>query len=120
MGALTVLLLTNGLIRLGLQSGATQVFLGIMLLFAVIVDVRFVKNRYKILTKVYVSPTFFPLPLAPATEAGSTSPYALNDRLRDVEVIGLGKIDGPEEILVDNNDENYTGREEGILFVQSP
>ncbi len=29
MGALTVLLLTNGLIRLGLKSGATQVFLGI-------------------------------------------------------------------------------------------
>ena len=116
MGALTVLLLTNGLIRLGLQSGGTQVFLGLMLLFAVIVDIRFLKNRYKILTKVYVSPTFFPLPLAPATEAGSTSPYALNDRLRDVEVIGLGKIDGPEDILLDNNDDIYTGNRIGDII----
>jgi ribose transport system permease protein len=116
MGAVTVLLLTNGLIRLGLQSGATQVFLGIMLLFAVIVDIRFIKNRYKILAKVYVSPTYFPLPEAPATEAGSTSPYALNDRLRDVEVIGLGKIDGPEDILIDNNDDIYTGNRRGDII----
>ena len=116
MGALTVLLLTNGLIRLGLRSGATQVFLGIMLLFAVIVDIRFVKNRFKILTKVYVSPTYLPLPQAPSTEAGSTSPYALNDRLRDVEVIGLGKIDGPEDILLDNNDDIYTGNRIGDII----
>ncbi len=121
MGAVTVLLLTNGLIRLGLQSGATQVFLGLMLLFAVIVDIRFVKNRYKILSKVYVSPTFFPLPLAPATEAGSASPYALNDRLRDVEVIGLDKIDGPEDILLDNNDDIYAGNRIGdIIRFQAP
>jgi len=116
MGALTILLLTNGLIRLGLRSGATQVFLGIMLLFAVIVDIRFVKNRFKILAKVYVSPTYFPLPKAPATAAGSTSPYALNDRLRDVEVIGLGKIDGPEDILLDNNDDIYTGNRIGDII----
>jgi ribose transport system permease protein len=116
MGALTVLLLTNGLIRLGLKSGATQVFLGIMLLFAVIVDIQFVKNRFKILAKVYVSPTFFPLPPAPATVAESTSPYALNDRLHDVEVIGLGKIDGPEDILLDNNDDIYTGNRIGDII----
>ena len=116
MGAVTILLLTNGLIRLGLQSGATQVFLGLMLLFAVIVDIRFVKNRYKILSKVYVSPTFFPLPIAPATEAGSVSPYALNDRLRDVELIGLGKIDGPEDILLDDNDDLYTGNRIGDII----
>jgi ribose transport system permease protein len=116
MGAVTVLLLTNGLIRLGLKSGGTQVFLGMMLLFAVIVDIRFVKNRFKILTKVYVSPTYFPLPQPPATEAGSTSPYALNDRLRNVEVIGLGKIDGPEDILLDNNDDIYTGNRIGDII----
>jgi ribose transport system permease protein len=116
MGAVTVLLLTNGLIRLGLKSGGTQVFLGMMLLFAVIVDIRFVKNRFKILTKVYVSPTYFPLPQATATDAGSRSPYAVNDRLRDVEVIGLGKIDGPEDILLDNNDDIYAGNRIGDII----
>jgi ribose transport system permease protein len=116
IGALTVLLLTNGLIRLGLRSGATQLFLGMMLLFAVIVDIRFIKNRYKILAKVYVSPTYFPLLPAPAIEAGSTSPYALNDRLRGVELIGLGKIDGPEDILLDNNDDIYTGNRIGDII----
>jgi len=116
MGAVTVLLLTNGLIRLGLQSGGTQVFLGIMLLFAVIVDIRFIKNRYKILTKVYVSPTFFPLPEAPSAEAGSASPYAANNRLRDVELIGLGEIDGPEDIILDENDDLFTGNRIGDII----
>ena len=121
MGALTVLLLTNGLIRLGLQSGATQVFLGLMLLFAVIVDIRFVKNRFKILSKVYVSPTFFPLPEAPGAEAGSGTSYAANDRLRDVGLIGLGEIDGPEDILLDNNDDLFTGNRIGdIIRFQAP
>ncbi len=115
IGAVIVLLLVNGLIRLGLQSGATSMFLGLMLLFAVTMDVRWVKNRYKILSKVYVSPTYVTLPAAPSTNPGSKSPYALNDRLRDVNVIGLGMIDGPEDVILDENDNLYTGTRIGDI-----
>jgi ribose transport system permease protein len=34
-------------------------------------------------------------------DADPSSPYAMNDRLRDVEVIGLGEVDGPEDVILD-------------------
>ena len=57
MGAVTVLVLTNGVLRLGLNSGSGPMVLGLALLFAVFVDVRWMKNRHKLLNTVYVSPT---------------------------------------------------------------
>ncbi len=33
--------------------------------------------------------------------SGSSSPYARNERLRDVEIIGLGQVDGPEDVILD-------------------
>ena len=36
-----------------------------------------------------------------AIDVGSPSPYAMNERLRDVEVIGLGQIEGPEDVILD-------------------
>ena len=80
-----------------MTSGANSLLLGLVLIAAVAIDVRWLKNRHKVLSKVYVSPTYAALPPAPATEG--SSPYALNDRLRPVEAIGLDAIDGPEDVL---------------------
>ena len=88
IGSIIVMIMVNGLVRLGVTSGGSSLLLGMVLLAAVAIDVRWLKNRHKFLSKVYVSPTYAELPPAPAT-AGA-SPYALNDRLRAVEAIGLG------------------------------
>ena len=56
---------------------------------------RFIRNREKILSRLYMSPTYFSLPEAPDAERPASS-YALNDRLGDVSLIGLGKLDGAE------------------------
>jgi ribose transport system permease protein len=116
MGAIVVLFVTNGVIRLGLQSGAGQMVLGLTLMLAVFVDVRWLKNRDKLLSKVYVSPAYFAMPPAPSTDAGSGSPYALNDRLRDVELIGLGQVEGPEDVIFDRNDNLYCGTRHGDVM----
>jgi ribose transport system permease protein len=71
------------------------------------IDVRSLKNRHKFLSKVYVSPTYAELPPAPATEG--KSPYALNDRLKPVEAIGLNRIDGPEDVILEAGDNSYVG-----------
>ena len=96
MGAIIVLIITNGVVRLGMQSGAGNLILGAILMLAAAVDVRWLKNLHKVLSKVYVSPTLNELPPAPATAAGSGSPYEVNDKLRDVELIGLGQVEAPE------------------------
>lgn len=115
MGAVVVLLITNGLVRIGLQSGAGSLALGLILLAAIAIDVRWLKNKHKLLAKTYVSPAYLELPPAPATEPGSGSPYAVNDRLRDVTLIGLAQVEGPEDVIFDAAGHLYTGTRHGDI-----
>jgi ribose transport system permease protein len=115
MGAVIVLLITNGLVRIGFQSGAGSLALGLILLAAIGIDVRWLKNKHKLLAKVYVSPAYLALPDCPATDASATSPYAVNDRLREVELIGLGQVEGPEDVIFDAQGNLYTGTRHGDI-----
>lgn len=116
LGALIILLVQNSLIRMGLTSGTSSLVLGGLLLLAVAIDVRWVKNRHKVLARAYVAPTYFRLPELPETRAGSDSAYALNDKLRGVEAIGLGELDGPEDVIFDRDDNLYCGSRHGDII----
>ena len=116
IGTVIVLIVTNSLIRLNMPSGSTPLVLGLLLLLAVAVDIRWLKNRSKLLSRVYVSPTWFALPPAADTAAGSGSAYAVNDSLAAVEAIGLGVLDGPEDMIFDSADNLYTGGRQGDIL----
>ncbi len=115
MGGVIILLITNGLLRMGVQGGASSVVLGIVLLIAVGVDVKWLKNRYKIIAKVYVSPSYLKLPTAPDTDADAGGAYAVNDRLKTVNTIGLGTVEGPEDVILDRAGNLYTGTRHGDI-----
>lgn len=117
MGAATVLVLTNGVLRLGLNSGSGPMVLGLALIFAVFVDVRWMKNRHKLLNKVYVSPTLMELPEPRTTETG---PFELNDRLSAVEVIAKGEVESPEDVILDDEDYLYSGNRHGDIIRYFP
>ncbi|ANH07526.1 SMP-30/gluconolactonase/LRE family protein [Shinella sp. HZN7] len=112
VGATLVLILTNGLIRLSTPGSVNQLLLGVILILAVLFDAKWVKNRGKILSKVYVSPAYLDLPERARTK---DDPFALNDRLRDVELIGLGAVEGPEDVVLDGQDNLYTGTRHGTI-----
>jgi ribose transport system permease protein len=111
LGGVVELIIQSSLVQLGLRSGAGAFVLGLVLLAAVAIDVRWLKNRLKVLSRVYVSPAYFALPAAPTTEPGS--PFALNERLANVEVIGLAQVERPEDIIVDRNGHLYCGNRYG-------
>jgi ribose transport system permease protein len=115
MGAVTVLVITNGVIRLGLHSGGGAMVLGGILLLAVFTDIRWLKHRHRLLSKVYVSPTYFKLPECPPTDKDSGSQYAMNNRLGYSEIIGHGTIEWPEDVIFDRNDNLYCGSRQGDL-----
>lgn len=115
IGALIVLLLTNGVLRLGLNSGSGPMVLGLTLIFAVFVDVKWLKNRDKLLSKVYVSPTIIELPKPVSTDPRDNTAFAINDRLNDVEIIGLGEVESPEDVILDENDHLYCGTRHGDI-----
>lgn len=116
LGAVIVLLVQNSLIRMGFRSGTSSLILGSILLLAVAIDVRWLKNRHKVLARAYVSPTYFKLGPLPETGAGSGSVYALNDKLRSATPIGLGDLDGPEDMIFDADDNLYCGSRHGDVI----
>lgn len=116
MGAVIVLTVTNGLVQIGFQSGTGSFALGMILLIAIAVDVRWLKNRHKLLAKVYLSPAYLALPACPPTAVDCGSPFAVNDKLRDVELIGLGQIEGPEDVIFDSSGNLYCGSRQGDVM----
>jgi ribose transport system permease protein len=115
MGAIIIALLSNGLVRLGLENGASSMVVGLVLLLAIAIDVRWGRWRNSLRAKVYVSPAYLALPPAPPLDDAS-SPYAMNDRLRDVEIIGLGEVDGPEDVVLDEEDNLYCSVRQGEII----
>ena len=116
LGVIVVVIITNSLIRLGLRSGASSLVLGGILLLAVVIDVRWLKNRRKVLASTYVSPTYFQLPPLPDLAGALDSPYAINDALSSAEPIGLGEVDGPEDVILDSDGNLYCGSRDGDII----
>ena len=114
LGTLIVVLLQSSLLRLQMPSGYSSLLLGLALLFAVATDVRWVKNRHKLLSRVYVSPTYFDPPVPGSTDAGGD--YALNSVLAAAEPIGLNKVDGAEDLAFDKDDNLYAGSRHGDIL----
>ncbi|QIO98720.1 ABC transporter permease [Bradyrhizobium symbiodeficiens] len=116
VGVLIVLLVTNGLTAMNARGGVNRMALATILLAAAMVDIRWQKNRTRIISKVYVAPTYHALPPPPPTEIGSGGPFEQNDKLRDVSLIGLGRIEAPEDVILDRNDVLYAGSRHGDII----
>jgi ribose transport system permease protein len=115
VGTLIVLLIVNGLTTMSLHGGYNRMVLATILLLAAMIDIRWLKNKDRIVNKVYVSPTYHGMPPAPSTAPDSGTPWALNDKLKNVHVIGLGRIEGPEDVILDRDDNLYAGSRHGDI-----
>jgi ribose transport system permease protein len=116
VGVLVVLLVTNGLTAMNARGGVNRMALATILLAAAMIDIRWQKNRTRIISKVYVAPTYHALPPAPSTEIGKGGPFEQNDKLQDVSLIGLGMIEAPEDVILDRNDVLYAGSRHGDII----
>jgi ribose transport system permease protein len=116
VGVLIVLLITNGLTTMNARGGVNRMALAGILLVAAMVDIRWQKNRTRIISKVYVAPTYHELRPPPPTEIGQGGPFEQNDKLRNVEAIGLGRIEAPEDVILDRHDNLYAGSRHGDIM----
>jgi ribose transport system permease protein len=116
MGAAIIFLLINGLVQLGTHGSLTTAAIGAILLAAVGFNVKFVKNKSKILQKIYVSPNLVEFTPPLSIERNSGTVFAENDRLKDAEAIALDCIEGPEDVILDRNDHLYTVNRNGSII----
>lgn len=115
LGTLIILLITNGLLRMATPAGSARIILATILLLAATLDIRWFKNRHKAVQELYVSPAFLDLPKLSADATGPGSPYAPNERLLNVDTIGLGEIEAPEDVVLDDSDHIYCGNRHGEI-----
>ncbi|MCO5130211.1 MAG: SMP-30/gluconolactonase/LRE family protein [Xanthobacteraceae bacterium] len=116
IGALIVFTLTNGLVRMGIPGYVTSALIGMLLLAAVGIDVKWSKNRGKAIQKTYVNPARVALAAAPSVAAKSASPFAQNDRLLHADAIGLDQVEGPEDVILDRQDRVYGSTRDGNII----
>ncbi|MCB1384263.1 MAG: SMP-30/gluconolactonase/LRE family protein [Notoacmeibacter sp.] len=115
VGLAIVLIITNGMTAYSASGGAIRMALAAILIIAAVVDIRWIKNRHRIISSVYVSPDYIYLPPPPSCVAEPGNPWGVNDSLRSVEVIGLGEVEGPEDVILDRNDNLYSGSRHGDI-----
>ena len=113
IGATTVLVLSNGVVRYGVEGGVSSVVLGILLLLAVAIDVRWSKNRHKAIDNLYVNPTYVELPPSPSFDE---APWIPNDKLTHSVAIGLNEVEGPEDVILDREGRLYTAVRQGWIL----
>jgi len=103
-------------VRMGIPGYVTSAVIGIILLAAVGIDVKWSKNRGKAIQKIYVNPAFVALAPAPSVQPGSGSAYAQNDRLIKAQAIGLDQVEGPEDVILDRHDRVYGSTRDGNII----
>jgi len=115
LGAVTVLILTNGLLQMGVAGTSAMMLLGLVLLAGVFLDMRWVKHRQRLINSAYVSPAYFAIPPNPAAVEDAASIYTPDDRLSNTRLIGEGLVEAPEDVVLDRNDHLYCGTRHGDI-----
>ena len=73
------------------------------------------RTAHKVLNELYVAPIHHRMGETQSALPGSGTPYALNNRLSKTEYIGLGEIEGPEDVILDRDDHLYCGTRHGEI-----
>jgi ribose transport system permease protein len=117
-GFITIYLLNNVLINAGFRGDFVQFTMGAIIIVILAVDVRFRKNRHRLLASTYVDPVAFKLD--DVQGMAGLMPHETAPRLRVAQVLAAGKLDGPEDVLLDADGNLYCGTRDGCLIRVSP
>ena len=115
VGTLIVLFLINGLTTLSVSGGVNRMVLAGILLLAAMIDIRWLKNRTASSARSTSARPTMRCRRRPRRRPAA-APFALNDKLRDVSLIGLGRIEAPEDVILDRHDNLYAGSRHGDII----
>jgi len=114
MGFATIYILNNVLINAGYRGDFVQMVLGSIIALILAIDVRFRKNRHRLLASTYLDPV--PLDAGPVKGVAGLMPGETPPKLAEATILAAGKLDGPEDVLLDEAGNIYCGNRDGRLM----
>jgi ribose transport system permease protein len=114
LGFLTVYILNNVLINAGLRGDFVQFSMGAILVGILAIDVRFRKNRHRLLASTYLDPVAFALD--PVQGMTGRMPNEIAPKLAEARLLAVGEVDGPEDVILDAEGNLYCGTRDGHIM----
>jgi ribose transport system permease protein len=114
IGFATIYILNNAMINAGFRGDFVQLSMGAIIIAILAIDVKFRKNRHRLLASTYLDPVAF--------DAGSVQgmqglmPDQIAPKLKAAEILVAGQVDGPEDVILDAAGNLYCGSRDGYLF----
>ena len=114
IGFVTIYVLNNAMVNAGFRGDFVQLSMGAIILVILAIDVKFRKNRHRLLASTYLDPAAF--------DAGSAEgmqglmPHETAPKLKAAEILVAGQVDGPEDVLLDADGNIYCGSRGGYLY----
>lgn len=114
-GTLIVALIGQAIYRRGWDASMETVMLAVVLLVFAALDEKWGKYRPILAQKLSISPfALTPGPLVDVTRPGTV--WQVNNELSDADAIGLGRIEGAEDCVVDDDGAVYCGDRRGWVW----
>lgn len=114
IGFLTVYILNNALINAGLRGDFVQFSMGAILVAILAIDVRFRKNRHRLLASTYLDPVA--LTVTPVKGMAGLMPHETAPKLAEATILAAGEVDGPEDVILDRQGDLYCGTRDGYIM----
>ena len=113
LGFTTVFIIGNSLINAGFRGDSVQAFMGLILLIVLAADMKYRKERHRILARAYLDPAA--MKMDPIAGMEEFSPDNVPAKLQGATLLGVGEIDGPEDVILDRHDHLYCGTRDGRI-----
>ena len=114
IGFTTVYLLNNSMVNAGFRGDFVQLSMGTIIILILVIDVKFRKNRHRLLASTYLDPVAFDTDATKGMQG--LMPNEIAPKLKAATTLAVGQIDGPEDVLLDAEGNIYCGSRDGYLF----
>ncbi|MFC3229023.1 ABC transporter permease [Marinibaculum pumilum] len=118
IGFVTIYILNNAMINAGFRGDFVLLCMGAIIVLILGIDVKFRKNRHRLLASTYLDPVR--VTTAPVKGMDGLMPGQIPARLAEAEILAAGKLDGPEDVILDADGRLYCSNRDGRILRLDP